>query len=56
MNKTAGEVRTNTYKMFSSGLLRIDVLVLVDHQRLIYISLVRTLDAIYRTCQEDKDR
>ena len=43
---TVGEVRTNSKAMFFKGLLHIDALVKI------YISCIRTLDAVKRTYQE----
>ena len=46
------EERKNSKETFSNGFLQIDPPVLLDQQRLIYISSMQTLDVIEQTCQE----
>ena len=47
-----GEIRTNSWVMFSYGLLHMDTPVLAIQQRFIYFSFVWTIDTVKRTWQE----
>ena len=54
-NKTCGtllEKQGRTYKWRSSLDAGTDMPVLADQQELIHINCIRTLDVVYRTCQE----
>ena len=52
MRGTAGEVQTNLKVKFFYRLLHMDIPVLIDQQRFIYISSVRRVDAVQKTNQE----
>ena len=49
---SAREPRMNSLAMFPSEFLQMDNPKLVDQQKFIYISFVKTLDAMLKTCQE----
>ena len=51
-DKTAGEVRTNSWVTFFYGPLYMDEPVLDNQQELIYISSVRTQDVVWKICLE----
>ena len=47
---SAGEARLNSLETFCHGHLLMDAPVLAERQKLNYISSVRTLDTVWRTC------
>ena len=50
---TSGEVRTILLTTFSDGFPLMEVLQLAGYESVIYISFVPTLDAVYKTRQDE---
>ena len=52
MPGTAGEVKKNSKATFSDGILHMDISMLIDQQKITFISSLRTLGALKKTYQE----